>query len=75
MTKQKKQPIIPKIIAVFFAVFYGICGIPGASGYAFNETVPDVRQPASVSGGSACPVASHEIAGNGAIAEQWSTVL
>ncbi|MGC0774898.1 MAG: hypothetical protein WB543_18325, partial [Candidatus Acidiferrum sp.] len=75
MTKQKKQPIIPKIIAAFFAMFYGICGIPGAGGYAFNETVPDVRQPASVSGGSACPVASHEIVGTGAIAEQWSTVL
>ncbi len=75
MTKQKKQPIIPRIIAAFFAVFYGVCGIPGASSYAFNETVPDVRQPASLSGGSACPVASHEIVGTGAIAEQWSTVL
>jgi hypothetical protein len=62
-------------LATFFAALYGICGIPGALGYAFNEIVPDVRQPASVSGGSACPVPSHDLIGTGSIAEQWSTVL
>jgi hypothetical protein len=64
-----------KLVAAFFAVFYGILGIPGALGYAFNQIVPDVRQPASLSGGSACPVASHDVIAPGAIAEQWSTVL
>ena len=75
MKTQKKHPIFSRIIATIFAIFYGVCGIPGAHGYAFDEIVPDVRQPASVSGGSACPVAAHEIVAPGAIAEQWSTVL
>src|SRR5271163_1468445 len=75
MTKRKKQPSVHRFLAALFAAFYGVCGIPGASGYAFNEIVPDVRQPASLSGGSACPVASHDVIAPGAIAEQWSTVL
>jgi hypothetical protein len=75
MTKQKKLQSIRSFIATFLAGLYGACGIPGASGYAFDQIVPDVRQPASVSGGSACPVASHDVIAPGAIAEQWSTVL
>ncbi|HWY43152.1 MAG TPA: hypothetical protein VNX66_06635 [Candidatus Sulfotelmatobacter sp.] len=31
-----------------------------ASGYAFNEIVPDVRMPAQLSGGSACPIPSRQ---------------
>lgn len=46
-----------------------------AAGYAFNETVPDVRLPASLSGGSACPVPSHQTTGAGSIAVRWSTSL
>jgi hypothetical protein len=75
MMKRKKQPIICRIVSVLIAATYGVCGIPGASGYAFNQIVPDVRQPVSVSGGSACPVPSHDVIAPGAIAEQWSTVL
>lgn len=75
MTKRKKQPIMHSILAPLFAALYGVCGIPGASGYAFDQIVPDVRQPSSVSGGSACPVPSHDLIAPGAIAEQWSTVL
>ncbi|HXJ05253.1 MAG TPA: matrixin family metalloprotease [Candidatus Acidoferrum sp.] len=75
MTNRKKHSIIARTFAVLLGAFYGVSGIPGANGYAFNEIVPDVRQPASVSGGSACPVASHELIAPGAIAEQWSTVL
>lgn len=75
MTKHKWDCVISRICAFLLASFYGVCGIPEANGYAFNEIVPDVRQPASVSGGSACPVASHELTATGAIAEQWSTVL
>ena len=63
------------VAAILLAALYGTWGVPGASGYAFNEIVPDVRQPASVSGGSACPVASRQLTGTGAITEQWSTVL
>ena len=75
MIQQKNYRAIHSYVAAFLAAFYGVCGIPGASGYAFDQIVPDVRQPASVSGGSACPVASHDVIAPGAIAEQWSTVL
>ena len=46
-----------------------------AAGYAFNETVPDVRLPASLSGGSACPMPSRQNTGAGSIAVRWSTSL
>jgi hypothetical protein len=75
MTNRRNQTTIHRSIGLFFAAFYGVCGIPGASGYAFDQIVPDVRQPVSVSGGSACPVASHRLIAQGSIAEQWSTVL
>ena len=73
--KRTRGLILRKNTAIFFALLYGMWGIPGASGYTFDQIVPDVRQPASVSGGSACPVASHDLIAPGAIAEQWSTVL
>ncbi|HXC48777.1 MAG TPA: matrixin family metalloprotease [Candidatus Sulfotelmatobacter sp.] len=44
-------------------------------GYSFNEIVPDVREPASVSGSSACPVPSHQLTSAAAIAFRWSTAL
>lgn len=75
MKKQNKQLELGSFVAAFIAALYGVCGISGASGYAFNQIVPDVRQPASVSGGSACPVPSHHFIAPGSIAEQWSTVL
>jgi Matrixin len=75
MIQGKKYRAFHTYIAAFLAAFYGVFGIPGASGYAFDQIVPDVRQPASVSGGSACPVASHHVIAPGAITEQWSTVL
>jgi Matrixin len=75
MIQKKKYRAIHSYVAAFLAAFYGVCGVPGARGYAFDQIVPDVRQQASVSGGSACPVASHDVIAPGAIAEQWSTVL
>jgi hypothetical protein len=45
--------------ACALSFFYATWGATVASGYAFNEIVPDVRQPASISGGSACPVRLH----------------
>ncbi len=58
-----------------FAIFCSIFLAPFAAGYSFDQVVPDVRQPASVSGGSACPVVAHQLTAAGSIAEQWSTVL
>ncbi len=46
-----------------------------AAGYAFNQVVPDVRQPVAVSGGSACPVRAHQLSAAASIAVRWSTVL
>lgn len=62
-------------LAAMLTLFYGIWTVPLASGYAFNEIVPDVRQPAGISGGSACPVRSHVRSGPGSVAVRWSTVL
>jgi hypothetical protein len=75
MTTRNLRALFHQILGVLLTGIYSVCGIPGANGYAFNEIVPDVRQPSSVSGGSACPVPSHDVTGTGAIAEQWSTVL
>lgn len=64
-----------QIFAVALAAFYGVWAVPGARGYAFNEVVPDVRRPVSVSGGSACPVRAHQLSSPGSIAVRWSTAL
>ncbi|MDQ1405314.1 MAG: Matrixin [Acidobacteriaceae bacterium] len=61
--------------AVTLAFFYATWGATAATGYAYNEIVPEVRQLASISGGSACPVRSHIRAVSSALAVQWSTSL
>jgi hypothetical protein len=45
MTERKKHRALYSYIAAFLAALYGVCGIPGAWGYAFDQIVPDVRQP------------------------------
>jgi len=55
--------------------FFTLWSASSAQGYAFNVIVPDVRQPGSVSGGSACPIPSHQLTTAAAIAFRWSTVL
>src|SRR5258707_7095534 len=60
------------IAMTFFLISWSILT---AQGYAFNEIVPDVREPGSVSGGSACPVPSHHLTSPAAIAFRWSTML
>jgi len=56
-------------------LFLVVWSVITAQGYSFNEIVPDVREPASVSGGSACPVPSHQLTSVAAIAFRWSTAL
>jgi len=68
--KQRK-----KILAGALALFYGFLGVPVAQAYSFNEIVADVRQPAAMSGGSACPVRSHQRTAAGSIDLRWSTAL
>jgi hypothetical protein len=69
------QMLLRQIFAVVMAAFCGTWGAPGARGYAFSEIVPDVRQGVSLSGGSACPVRSHQLSAAGSIGLRWSTVL
>lgn len=64
-----------KTLASFLAAFYGVWAVPAAQAYAFNEIVPDVRQPVGVSGGSACPLPSHRLTAAGSITTRWSTAL
>jgi matrixin len=61
--------------AAILALTYGAWWAPVAQAYSFNMIVPDVRQPATISGGSACPVRSHQLIATGSISVQWSTVL
>src|SRR5256885_13299147 len=70
MSKQLRR--VQNIMIALALVF---ANAVAAAGYAFNETVPDVRLPASLSGGSACPVPSRQTTGAGSIAVRWSTSL
>jgi len=74
MTKTGVHPS-KRFVASALAAFYGVWAAPAARGYAFNMIVPDVRQPAAVSGGSACPVPSHQLTAAGSIAVRWSAAL
>src|SRR5712692_308309 len=66
---------VKRICASILALLYGTSCAPAAQAYSFNMIVPDVRQPATISGGSACPVRAHQLTLAGSIAVQWSTVL
>lgn len=57
------------------AFFCAVFSVTPANGYTFNFIVPDVRQAAALSGGSACPVRSHIRAVAAARVVQWSTAL
>src|SRR5258707_6316806 len=68
--------ISPKqICASTLALFYGGWFAPMAQAYSLDMIVPDVRQPAAISGGSACPVRAHQLTAAGSIAVRWSTAL
>src|SRR5438105_5516585 len=60
-------------LILILAVLFTSCD--AALAYAFNMVVADVRQPLSVSGGSACPVRAHQLTAAGNIALRWSTAL
>src|SRR5260370_55161 len=66
---------VKKIGTSAFAMFYAICFAPLGQAYSFDMIVPDVRQPAAISGGSACPVRTHQLTAAGSIAVRWSTAL
>jgi Matrixin len=69
------QTALRQFASVTMTLFLVLWSVIAAQGYAFNEIVPDVREPSSVSGGSACPVPSHHLTSAAAIAFRWSTAL
>jgi len=71
----KKQTTIRRLAASSVAFFYCLWSVVVAHAYAFNEIVPDMRQPASVTGSSACPIPAHQLHNPGAIAVRWSIAL
>ena len=64
-----------KICLAALAAIFCMYAVSSARGYAFDEIVPDVRQPISLSGGSACPVRAHQLSSAGSMAVRWSTAL
>ena len=66
---------IKRICASTLALFYGAWFAPVAQAYSFDMIVPDVRQPAGISGGSACPVRTHRLTAAGSLAVRWSSAL
>ena len=64
-----------QIFASALAIFYGGWFAPVAQAYSFGMIVPDVRQPAAISSGSACPVRTRQLVSAGRIAVRWSTAL
>ena len=64
-----------RIVRTAFAAVFATWSAAPAQAYSFNLIVPDVRQPAAVSGGSACPVRAHQLTAAGSIAVRWSTAL
>ena len=64
-----------RVLSAAVAAIYLAWTAQAAAGYAFNQIVPDVRQPVALSGGSACPVRAHQLSAAASIAVRWSTVL
>jgi hypothetical protein len=64
-----------KLSVLLIALAFECADCGPAAAYAFNLLVPDVRQPTSISGGSACPVPAHQLTGAGNITLRWSTAL
>jgi hypothetical protein len=64
-----------RILSAILATLYATATAQAAAGYAFNQIVPDVRQPVALSGGSACPVRAHQLTAASSISLRWSTTL
>jgi hypothetical protein len=70
------QRLFPKkLSSALLAALFLTATTQCAAGYAFNQLVPDMRQPVSLSGGSACPVRAHQVTAASTIAIRWSTTL
>jgi len=73
--KNKNKVTQKRMVSSLLTAVYIAWTAQAAAGYAFNQVVPDVRQPVSLSGGSACPVRAHRRTAPSSIAVRWSTTL
>ena len=69
------RTIVHKISSTVVSALYLAASAQCAAGYAFDQIVPDVRQPVAMSGGSACPVRAHQLSAPSSISLRWSTSL
>jgi hypothetical protein len=75
LMRVQNKAIRRRILSAMLAAIYAAWTAQAAAGYAFNQIVPDVRQPVSVSGSSACPVRVHQLGSASSISVRWSTTL
>jgi len=73
--RTRLRSILYKLSSALFSALYLAATAQTTAGYAFNQIVPDVRQPVAVSGGSACPVRAHQLTAASSISLRWSTTL
>src|SRR5258708_39778316 len=66
---------VKKIGTSGFVLFYAICFAPMGQAYSFDMIVPDVWQPAGISGASACPVRTHRLTAAGGLSVRWGSTL
>src|SRR5258705_2648782 len=64
---------VKKIGTSGFVLFYAICFAPMGQAYSFDMIVPDVWQPAGISGASACPVRTHRLTAAGGVSVRLSS--
>ena len=72
---KKRNATARRILSMALSAIYVAWTAQAATGYAFNQLVPDVRQPLAISGGSACPVRAHQLTAASSIPVRWSTTL
>jgi hypothetical protein len=73
--RTRLRTVLYKLSSALVSALYLAATAQSAAGYAFNQIVPDVRQPVAVSGGSVCPVRAHQLTAASSIAVRWSTTL
>src|SRR5258708_19557824 len=72
---KRKNATSTRILSIALVAIHIAWTARAAAGYAFNQVVPDVRQPVAVSGGSACPVRAHQLTAASTIPPPWPPPL
>src|SRR6202040_3711438 len=72
---KQKNATSTRFLSPALAAIYAIWTAQSTAGYAFNQVVPDVRQPVAMSGGSACPVRAHQLSTASSVSVRWGPPL